>query len=288
MQSLLHNWFDDIAHPLSLLTMTSGGMGRTVVFLLVAARLAGFCCIGPLLGRTFVSWPVRIGLVGLLTLIVAPGLPLVDDASLLRQPEWQSLPGLIAAIACEAGIGAALGLAVAIFLSGLKLAGEWLDRHSGLGIGSVLNPEYSSGGSAPSELMCCFCGVVMLVMQPINGHLLVVRMLLDTFHAIPIGLASLPLSVFDLLRAMLQQSLVLGLRIVMPFVVVMSLLDLTLNFVRRSSRWELAPAAYAFRTAAALLILVATLPGIREAVSSSVRESLQTADETVLANESSP
>ena len=84
---------------------------------------------------------------------------------------------------------------------------------------------------------------------------------------------------FELIKALLQQSLILGLRIAMPFVVAMSLLDMTLGWVRRSSRWELTPAAYTLRAGAALLIMAATFPGIQEAVSSSLYETLKIAND---------
>ena len=303
----LQPWIADFSnHPL-LRMVTGDGLARAAVFILVAARLAGFFCIGPMLGRTVVSWPVRIGLVVLLTLIVAPGIPIAqpDDSTVLpvshEQREtsfdddstssapgstWASPAGMMVAILCDAGIGAAVGLAVAIFLSGLKLGGEWLDRHSGLGMGSVLNPEFSAGGSAPAEFASLFCVAVILVMQPVNGHLLVVRFVLDTFHAIPIhapypSLNPEPVTMvaFKLIKALLQQSLILGLRIAMPFVVAMSLLDMTLGWVRRSSRWELTPAAYTLRAGAALLIMAATFPGIQEAVSSSLYETLKIAND---------
>ena len=57
----------------------------------------------------------------------------------------------------------------------------------------------------------------------------------------------------------------------------MSLLDLTLSWIRRSSRWELASIAFVVRAAASMLILAATLPGIQEAVMSSVQETLEIA-----------
>ena len=324
MDNLSLRWFDDVSsHLLVLLpsAVSADGLARGAVFLLVAARLAGFFCVGALLGRAVLSWPVRVGLVVLLTLIVAPGLNIVEQVpspvrqvsleergsiarhevarhetssrevhgdqsegdgsagrSFVPSPAWSSPPGLLLAVLCDAGIGAALGLVVAVFLSGLKLAGEWLDRHSGLGMGSVLNPEYSAGGSAPAEMVSLFCVAVLLVLQPVNGHLLLVRFVLDTFHAIPVGIARMPDSVIELTKTIVQQSLILGLRIAMPFVVAMSLLDMTLGWVRRSSRWELAPAAYAVRAGAALLILAATLPGIQEAVSSSLLETLQHVD----------
>ena len=287
MDGLFQQWFDD---SFQHLVLSDDLVERALVFMMVAARLAGFFCVGPLLGQKVVSWPVRFGLVGLLTLIVAPGLPGADPTSspviqtshevpvampVDASPAKDRSLDIVTAIVREAVIGASLGFAVAIFLVGLKLAGEWLDRHSGLGIGSVMNPEYSGGGSAPTELLALFCLVTMLVMQPVNGHLLVVRMVLDTFHSIPVGFETASFSVLELTQAMLRQAMTLGLRIVMPFVVVMSLLDMTLGFVRRSSRIELAPAAFAFRTAAAMLILAATLPGIPETIAISVNDSIK-------------
>lgn len=293
MDGPFQQWFEDAFQQLLL---RKDLVERAFLFVMVAVRLSGFFCVGPLLGQRVVSWPVRIGLVGLLTLIVAPGLPGAAPTSSVVVQTSNEVPAampenaspskdrslaedrsldIVTAISREAVIGASLGFAVVIFLVGLKLAGEWLDRHSGLGIGSVMNPEYSGGGSAPTELIAMFCLVTLLVMQPVNGHLLVVRLVLDTFHSIPVGVETASFSVLELTQAMLRQAMTLGLRIVMPFVVVMSLLDMTLGFVRRSSRIELAPAAYAFRTAAALLILAATLPGIPESIAISVNDSIK-------------
>ena len=306
LESLFHRWFDDASSHLLLEVISADGdwMNRVAVFLLVAARLTGFVCIGPLLGRSLLPWQVRLGLIVLLTLIVAPGIELKTPETTLVTPVSHELrelvpddgasaslisdvtspAGLLVAVLSNLGVGAALGLAVAIFMSGIKLGGEWLDRHSGLGMGSVLNPEYPAGGSAPAELAWLFCVATIVIMQPVNGHLLVVRYVLDTFHAIPVATADLPVSVLELAKAIVQQSLILGLRIAMPFVVAMSLLDMTLGWVRRSSRWELTSTAYALRTGAALLILAATFPGIQESVSSSVFETFKIADDDLLSS----
>lgn len=293
MDLLLNAWFEATSSHLVWSVLGRDGMERGAVFLLVALRLAGFFGVGLLLGQTLWTWHVRLGVVVLLTLIVAPGLNATDAGSDLilvghqqstpsESAESGSLPaldspGIVPVAIGEVAIGATMGLGIALFLSGLKLAGEWLDRHSGLGLGSVLNPEYTSGGSAPAELVSLFCVTVILVMQPINGHLQVVRIVLDTFHAIPVGMGRVPDSLFNLLNGLLQQSLVLGLRIAMPFVVAMSLLDMTLGWIRRSSHWDLAPTAFAVRTAAALLILAATFPGIQEAVQSSLTDAVKVA-----------
>jgi flagellar biosynthetic protein FliR len=309
MHTALQSWFGDATSVPLLQLVPRDIVARGLMFLLVAARLAGFFCVGPMLGRPLVSWPVRFGLTGLLTLIVAPGLPIAgrdatpvmlvnhetpaatlsaDPSTVTLGSDEMSPINIVLPVFREASIGAAMAMAVAAFLGGLRLGGEWLDRHSGLGIGGVLNPEYSSGGSAPAELTFLFGVVALLVTQPVNGHLLVVRFVLDSFHAIPVGPTAISGTVFSLMKAILQQSLILGLRIAMPFVVMMTMLDMTLGWIRRSSRWELAPTAYVLRVGASLLILAATLPGIQEAVSVSLRETLSLTNDSLIVGESSP
>ncbi|HEY4263241.1 MAG TPA: flagellar biosynthetic protein FliR [Schlesneria sp.] len=297
MDLLFQSLFGNI--PRELLQVATGeGLARAAVFLMVAARWTGFFLAWPLIERGMVPWPIRIGLVVLLTLIVAPGIELTsrEDRSIQavshqEQDEirpldhtafsaigedWSSTD-LVAGLVCNAAVGLSLALSIAIFLSGLRFAGEWIDRHSGLGMGQVLNPDLSSGDSVSGKLVGLFGIAVILTMRPMNGYLHLVRLTIDSFHVIPVSLNRLPNSISELLIAMTQQSLILGLRIAVPFVVAMSLLDLTLSWIRRSSKWELASIAFVVRAAASMLVLAATLPGIQEAVMSSVQETFEMA-----------
>jgi flagellar biosynthesis protein FliR len=303
---VLFTQISDDAVCRTLIRFAAGqGLTRGGLFVLVAARLAGLLFVGPLLGRTILTWHVRLGLVVLAALIVTPTLPTVHNAANDlqfvsheeqtggAQSNWQH-PSLVdvstfpadfalAAIA-EAAIGAAIGVGVAVLLSGLKLGGEWFDRHSGLGIGSVLNPEFTSGGAAPAEMLWLFGIAVMLLMQPSGGHLLFARTVLESFRSMPVGAAVVSSTFLELPGRLVQQSLLLGLRVALPSVVAMSLLDMTLSFANRSSRWQLVPAIYTLRAGCALLILAATWPGIAEAVSNSVLESLRLCGERLIAD----
>lgn len=285
------------------------GLARAGLSLLVVARLAGLLGVGLFLGRTLLTWQVRVGLIVLLTLVVVPTLPLAretvsqvqlvgHEAEAVARSVTQAGSAVrdaittpvdfVAALLCELGLGAVLGLGLAIVLSGLKLGGEWLDRHSGLGMGSVLNSEYLSEGSVSAEMLLLLGIASILLMEPVGGHLLFARTILESFHALPVAEASHWPSLFDLLGALLRQSLVLGLRVAMPLVVAMSLIDMTLGFVSRSSRWSLLPALTAVRMAAALLILAATLPGVAEAVTTTVLESLRLSSEGLLVGGETP
>lgn len=306
MDALFQQLLDDPWGRLLLRHATGEGLARAGLFVLVAARLAGLLCVGLFLGRTLLTWQVRIGLIVLLTLVVAPTLPLAsetmdhvqlvghedDSAAQASFNEAHSVLQVMAspidfvvALLCEIGLGAVLGLGVAVVLSGLKLGGEWLDRHSGLGMGSVLNPELLSEGSASAEMLLLFGIATILLIEPGGGHLLFARTILESFRSLPVGMSSLSPSLIELLSSLMRQSLVLGLRVAMPMVVAMSLIDMTLGFASRSSRWSLLPAAYAARTAAALLILAAMWPGIAEAITTTVLDSLRLAHEGLLAGD---
>ena len=309
MHDFFHQLIRDPWGRLMIQFALDDGLARAGLSLLVVARLAGLLGVGLFLGRTLLTWQVRVGLIVLLTLVVVPTLPLaretvsqvqlvghegeaaarsVTQAGRAVRDAITTPVDFVAALLCELGLGAVLGLGLAIVLSGLKLGGEWLDRHSGLGMGSVLNPEYLSEGSVSAEMLLLLGIASILLMEPVGGHLLFARTILESFHALPVAEASHWPSLFDLLGALLRQSLVLGLRVAMPLVVAMSLIDMTLGFVSRSSRWSLLPALTAVRMAAALLILAATLPGVAEAVATSVLESLQLSREGLLAGGVTP
>ena len=309
MHDFFHQLIRDPWGRLLIQFALDDGLARAGLSLLVVARLAGLLGVGLFLGRTLLTWQVRVGLIVLLTLVVVPTLPLaretvsqvqlvghegeaaarsVTQAGRAVRDAITTPVDFVAALVCELGLGAVLGLGLAIVLSGLKLGGEWLDRHSGLGMGSVLNPEYLSEGSVSAEMLLLLGIASILLMEPVGGHLLFARTILESFHAMPVAEASHWPSLFDLLGALLRQSLVLGLRVAMPLVVAMSLIDMTLGFVSRSSRWSLLPALTAVRMAAALLILAATLPGVAEAVATSVLESLQLSREGLLAGGVTP
>jgi len=309
MHDFFHQLIRDPWGRLLIQFALDDGLARAGLSLLVVARLAGLLGVGLFLGRTLLTWQVRVGLIVLLTLVVVPTLPLaretvsqvqlvghegeaaarsVTQAGRAVRDAITTPVEFVAALLCELGLGAVLGLGLAIVLSGLKLGGEWLDRHSGLGMGSVLNPEYLSEGSVSAEMLLLLGIASILLMEPVGGHLLFARTILESFHALPVAEASHWPSLFDLLGALLRQSLVLGLRVAMPLVVAMSLIDMTLGFVSRSSRWSLLPALTAVRMAAALLILAATLPGVAEAVATSVLESLQLSREGLLAGGVTP
>ena len=131
----------------------------------------------------------------------------------------------------EFAMGLVLGLGVLIILSGLQLAGELIDQQTGLSMGEISNPSLEINGSITGQFLFLFGTVLLLITEPLNGHLMLVGSLVETFQTLPVGEAAISESTIDLLKTLVQQSLILGIRVAAPLLAVMSLVALTMGFL---------------------------------------------------------
>ena len=186
-----------------------------------------------------------------------------------------SIGKLVGQLASEFGIGSFLGFGVMIVFGGLRLGGEWLERQSGLGMGSILNPQWSAGDSPCGTFVQLLGVVAFLVMEPIGGQSVLLRWIFDSFHVLPAGSAVDLIVSTETLSRLIQQSMLLGVRVALPLVVTMTFIDTTLAFAGRNSPQLLSSASFAIRAVASLFVLSMTLTTIPEVVTSSVLSALQ-------------
>jgi len=157
----------------------------------------------------------------------------------LRPDEWPSLPPLPENIADYAKIGAtefvlglALGLGVTTLLSGLQFAGEMIDQQTGIALSEVFNPGFEElDGSVTGRFLFLFGTVVFLTMPPLDGHLLLMSAIVETFQTLPVAEASLGDHTIDLLSELVHVSLVLALQVAAPVLATMSLVALSMGFL---------------------------------------------------------
>ncbi len=165
----------------------------------------------------------------------------------------------------ELVLGLLLGTGMTIVLSGLQLAGHLIDQQSGLGLGQVFNPDLGDSVSLTSQSLHWIGVVVFLLLSPLGGHLQVIRILTETFETLPVGEAVLSGSTGDLLNDLIRMSLLLGLRVAAPVLVMMSLIDLTFGFLNHSvPQINIQAVGFAVRGVLGMLILTVTLTNVGE------------------------
>jgi flagellar biosynthetic protein FliR len=162
---------------------------------------------------------------------------LPEDANLaaadfpIATPRPRTLAELVCLLVAELGLGLALGLGLQIFVSALPLAGQIIDQQTGVSLGEIFNPELGTSTTLTGHLLHLL-GVVIFLLA--GGHLLVLEALVETFHVLPIGAASLSPSLLLLLQDLVQQSLILAIRIAAPVLSTLVLVGLSLGIISRA------------------------------------------------------
>ncbi len=143
-------------------------------------RIGSCFMVAPAFGTSSVPARVRIVLAGAVTFLVAPLVTIPDVTPL-------SAAGVVITIQ-QIIIGAALGFSLNILFDAVSLGGEMLGNSMGLSLAFNLDPQ--SGASTPtvSQLYSILVTLIFLVL---DGHLALIRMLVDGFHTLPIGTTGL-------------------------------------------------------------------------------------------------
>jgi flagellar biosynthetic protein FliR len=140
-------------------------------------RLSAFLVIVPVLGARLVPTRVRLGLALVITITLYPILP---DMPVIEALDIQTFIIILEQIL----IGTTLGFLVFVILQIFILAGQTISMQMGLGFASMVDP---ANGVSVAVLSQWYQVLVTLVYLAINGHLVTLEVVLDSFFALPIG-----------------------------------------------------------------------------------------------------
>ena len=200
----------------------------TSSFFLSSIRIAAFLLSSPLFGARYVLLPVRILISMTLAIIVFNNLPSTFSTDMQNL----DLPNLLVIIFKEIAIGLTGGLILTIWFSAAGLAGEKIATSCGLGYAMQVDP--SSGTSSPviSQILTLFLIVIFI---SIDGHLIILRILLDSYELIPIG-ANLNLGVMVANGISAAGSMFLAATIIMlPIAGLTLMINIAIGVVTRSA-----------------------------------------------------
>ena len=85
-------------------------------------------------------------------------------------------------------IGLSMGFSLRLVFSAIDMAGNMIGTQMGLGFATAYDPQSASQTAVISE----FIGMLaLLVFMAINGHLMVITTLVESFSSLPIGIGTL-------------------------------------------------------------------------------------------------
>jgi len=227
------------------------------IFVLVLFRLAGLIAVGPFLGSAVIPVKVRVLLAAVLSMAV---FPLVVPAAAAPT----SLAGMIVAIALEMIIGTTMGFALTLLFIGVQIGAEMVSYQMGLGMATLVDPMSQSRSNVLSQFYILLTTLIYVLM---NGHLILIRALVQTFQTIPLMGLSQQQGIFSNIMQMfislMTEAFMLGIRIAGPALVAIYLATLALGFISRTMpQLNILAAGFPIRITLALVLLIASLGAV--------------------------
>jgi flagellar biosynthesis protein FliR len=161
-----------------MITVTSAQLTSWLaLFIFPFVRILAMVASSPILGNKQTPVRVKIGLSVLLTMVIAPNLTIQPDI------DPGSSIGLLIIIQ-QILAGLAIGFTMRLIFTSIEMAGDIIGMQMGLGFAVFFDPQNASY----TPVIAQFLGILaVLVFLGMNGHLIMLEALADSFRAFPIN-----------------------------------------------------------------------------------------------------
>jgi flagellar biosynthesis protein FliR len=194
-------------------------------FIYPLARVLSFIAAAPL-------WSV-VGIPRRTRLILGLGITIAITPSLPEMPQIQ--PGTLSGLWIllqQMLIGVGMGFAAKIVFSALDLAGEFIGTQMGLGFATFYDPLNSSQTPVMTEFMTL---ISLLTFLSLNGHLLYIATLAQSFSAIPVSATPLGAGSWLNLAELGSKIFSAGLLLALPIMVALMITNLAMAVLTRAA-----------------------------------------------------
>jgi flagellar biosynthetic protein FliR len=196
-----------------------------LTLLVSSLRIGAFFIAAPLYGS--MSIPGQIKLVTILA-VAFLFMPNINIQVLQGLSESQ----FILFVLNEIVIGLALGLVLTVLFAAAALAAEVIAATCGLGFAAQIDPNTTAQSPVLSQFFSLFLITIFLTL---NGHVAVISILKDTYAVVPIGGSDQISETSQLVFGAGEQMYSWALKIALPFVFTIFLINLTIGIVTRSA-----------------------------------------------------
>lgn len=161
-----------------MIELSSAAITQWVMsYLWVLFRIGSVFMTMPVIGTQLVPMRIRLFLAMAVTAVIAPHIPAAPMIEPLALGTWVM-------IAEQILIGVAMGFALQLLFQIHVLAGQIIAMQMGLGFASMNDP---SMGISVAVVAQVFTMLVTLLFLSMNGHLVVIEVMVESFTTLPIG-----------------------------------------------------------------------------------------------------
>lgn len=236
-----------------------------------ALRVSGFVLTAPAASEAVVPGRVKIVLTLALAFLLAPLVEVPAGLSIF------SAAGMLAAV-LELLIGVSIGMVVQLTFEALVFAGQSISLTMGLGFATLVDPQRGAQVPVLGQMFMIFGTLIYL---SINGHLMLLGALAESFHSLPIGAH---LGQDFLISVVLWGARVFdtGLLIALPAVIALVIVNLALGVVTRAApQLNLFGIGFTITLLSGFFVLLSGLDGIMSGISALINSALMAVSDLV-------
>ena len=236
-----------------------------------ALRVGGFVLAAPIASEGVVPSLVKIVLTLSLAFLLGPLIEVPAGLSIF------SATGMLTAV-MELLIGIAIGMVVQVAFESLVFAGQSISLTMGLGFATLVDPQRGAQVPVLGQLFMIFGTLTYL---SINGHLMLLGALTQSFHTLPIG-THLGQNFLWSLVVWGAQVFNTGLLIALPAVIALVIVNLALGVVTRAApQLNLFGIGFTITLMSGFFVLLAGLDGIMSGITALINSALMAASSLV-------
>jgi flagellar biosynthetic protein FliR len=241
--------------------------------LFVMVRIGAAFVTAPVFSAVAVPLPVRVALSGAIGVLVLAAHPVTPPATLFATTTFVS-------VTAEAIVGLALGLILQVAFAAPLVASELIGTSMGIGFAQTVDPLNGTSSPAIGQFLQV---MLTLLFLSVDGHLVLVDMLVRSYDALPPGAAWLTAGQLKGIALFGGYAFLAGLLLALPVGFLLLCLNIVVGMMSRS-----APALNLFAVglpaslAVGVLALAAAFPAMGDYMLVIVKEGLGAAQNLVL------
>ncbi len=217
-------------------------------------RIAALVMVAPIFSSNFVNARSRLLIALAISIVIVPSLPNVAPAI-----SPLSGDGLLL-VAHQILIGACMGFMLQLLFNAFIIAGQIIAMQMGLGFASMVDPQNGVTVPVISQFYLIF---VTLVFISLDGHLILLQVLAESFITLPISPTGLPATSFRDVVSQASWMYASGVLVALPGIGSLMMVNLAFGILSRAAP-QISPFSIGFPLSIILgfAIIFVTLPAV--------------------------
>jgi flagellar biosynthetic protein FliR len=217
-------------------------------------RITAMLMAAPIFSSNFVNVRSRLMLAVAISLVIIPAIPNLPPAA-----DPLSADGLLI-VMHQILIGVCMGLMLQLLFNAFIIGGQIIAMQMGLGFASMVDPQNGTTVPVISQFYLIF---VTLVFISLNGHLILIQVISESFVTLPIMNTGLPHTSFRDFVAQASWMYAAGVIIALPAIGSLMMVNLAFGILSRAAP-QISPFSIGFPMTIILgfAIMIVTLPNV--------------------------